>query len=48
MSEWTPEMVDERLEEAANVLRRMPPVKVQGYFNLWPRVVHEFGRDPSE
>ena len=43
MAEWTPEMVEERLVEAAAVLRRMPAVKVQGYFNLWPRVVHDFG-----
>ena len=43
MAEWTPEIVEERLVEAAAVLRRMPPVKVQGYFNLWPRVVHDFG-----
>lgn len=40
---WTPEVVEERLIEAASVLRRMPPVRVQGYFNLWPRVVHDFG-----
>ena len=43
MVEWTPSMVEERLVEAAAVLRRIPPVKVQGYFNLWPRVVHDFG-----
>jgi hypothetical protein len=43
VAEWTPEMVEERLVEAAAVLRLMPPVKVQGYFNLWPQVVHDFG-----
>ena len=43
MTEWTPEMVEERLVEAAEVLRRLPPVKVQGYFNTWPDIIHEFG-----
>lgn len=40
---WTPSKVEERLSEAADVLKRMPPVKVQGYFNLWPKIVPEFG-----
>lgn len=39
---WTPVMIEERLEEAANVMRRLPPVKVQGYYSLWPRYVYEF------
>jgi len=37
------EVVEERLVEVAAVLRRMPPVKVPGYFNPWQRVVHDFG-----
>ena len=40
---WTPSLVEERLAEAAAVLKRLPAVKVQGYFNLWPRVVYDFG-----
>ena len=43
MADWTPKMVEERLVEAAAVLRRMPPVRVQGYFNLWPPIVYDFG-----
>lgn len=43
MAEWTPSLVEERLAEAADVLKRLPEVKVQGYFNLWPRIVREFG-----
>ena len=49
---WTPLMVEERLEEAASVLKRLPPVKVQGYFSLWPRYIYEFadlvGQEPRE
>lgn len=42
MNEWTPAMVEERLEEAACILRRLPAVRVQGYFSLWPRMKVEF------
>lgn len=47
---WTPSMVEERLVEAADVLKRLPEVRVQGYYSLWPEVVHEFadlvGQEP--
>ena len=36
MDNWTVEMVEERFVEAAAVMRRLPPVRVQGYFNTWP------------
>src|SRR5262245_11153551 len=42
MTEWTPEMVEERLIEAGAVLKRLPPVKVGGYFSTWPTVKVEF------
>ena len=43
MSEhWTPVMVEQRLEEAASTLRRLPPVRVQGYVCTWPAVIREF------
>ena len=42
MAEWTPEMVEERLIEAAAVLKRLPPVRVGGYFNVWPKMMVEF------
>ena len=38
MEKWTPQMVADRLEDAVATLRRLPPVKVQGYFNLWPNI----------
>lgn len=40
---WTPSLVDERLTEAADILKRMPEVKVQGYFSTWPQMVYDFG-----
>jgi Domain of unknown function (DUF6362) len=50
MDNWTVEMVEERLAEAAAVMRRLPPVRVPGYFNTWPRVLMQFadlvGQDP--
>jgi hypothetical protein len=36
MDNWTVEMVEERLVEAAAVMRRLPSVRVPGYFNTWP------------
>ena len=33
---WTADQVADRFEEAACTARRLPPVKVQGYFNCWP------------
>jgi hypothetical protein len=36
---WTVTDVAERFEEAAQTLRRMPPVKVKGYFNVMPPVI---------
>ena len=41
--EWNYEIVADRLEEAARVLKRMPPVKVQGYFSSWPQIIYEKG-----
>jgi len=39
---WTKEIIEERLFEAAEVLRRLPEERVQGYFNTWPKIVHSF------
>ena len=51
MTDWTPDRVRDRLTEAADVLKRLPAERVQGYFNLWPEVVHDFadqvGRMPE-
>ncbi len=41
MTEWTVETVAERFREAAQIAHRLPPVRVQGYFNAWPDVVRQ-------
>jgi hypothetical protein len=33
--------VEERLRSAARTLRRLPNVKIQGYFNTWPTIIRE-------
>ena len=35
---WAIEEVAARFEEAASTARRLPPVRVQGYFNCWPAI----------
>jgi hypothetical protein len=51
MDSWTTKMVEERLVEAAGVMRRLPAVRVPGYFNTWPRALIEFsdrvGQEPE-
>jgi Domain of unknown function (DUF6362) len=39
---WTIETVEMRLDDAAEVMRRLPPVRVPGYFNTWPSMMVEF------
>lgn len=50
MSDWTPSRVEARLAEAAHVLKRLPAVRVQGYFSTWPKIIYEFsdlvGQEP--
>ena len=42
MAHWTRDDVEDRVVEAAKVLKRLPNPKVQGYFNTWPDVMVEF------
>lgn len=39
-NKWTHESVAEHFEEAVRTLKRLPPVKVKGYHNVWPEVIH--------
>ena len=39
MAEWTTDAVANRFEDAARTARRLPAVRVQGYFNVWPTIV---------
>jgi len=41
MADWTREDVAARFAEAADTGRRLPRVRVQGYFNLWPAFARE-------
>ena len=51
MAEWTPNLVEARLAEAAWVLGRLPEPQRQGYFNVWPEMIHSFadkvGQEPK-
>ncbi len=38
---WTTDEVANRFHEAAITARRLPPVRVQGYFNTWPPIVRQ-------
>ena len=44
MAEWIIEDVAARFAEAAETGHRLPPARVQGYFNVWPA----FARDQWE
>jgi hypothetical protein len=39
---WTPSLVEERLVEAADILRRLPNQPIRGYFNTWPQMAYQF------
>ena len=36
-------LVEERLVEAADILRRLPNQPIRGYFNTWPTTAYQFG-----
>ena len=38
MAKWTIDDVALRFSQAADVARRLPAVRVQGYFNCWPAI----------
>ena len=39
---WTPKLVAERLEEAANTLRNLPDKRIQGYRSSWPDTIPDW------
>ena len=41
---WDQERVARRLEEAVDVLARLPEERVRGFYDLWPRLVGEPSR----
>ena len=38
---WTMKAVAQEIKFAAEVMKRLPPVKVQGYHNTWPSVLFD-------
>ncbi len=38
MAKWAIDDVALRFSQAADVARRLPAVRVQGYFNCWPKI----------
>jgi hypothetical protein len=38
---WTARLVEVQLAKAADVLRRLPEPRVNGYFNTWPEIVRD-------
>lgn len=43
MTEWTREMVEDRVIEAAYVLRHTPGPRLGGFFSTWPEIFCTFG-----
>lgn len=37
--DWTADDVADHFAEAFRTLRKLPPVKVQGYFGTWPQIL---------
>jgi len=50
MAEWTTTQVQDRLELAAGIMRQLPGVMPQSYFNAWPEYLYSFadqvGQEP--
>ena len=48
--DWTPSLIEERFVEAADVMKRLPGIRVPGHFNTWPTMLREFadlvGQEP--
>ena len=40
MAQWNENVIANRLEEAANTMRRLPEVEVQGYVSAWPEIAY--------
>lgn len=38
MDKWDTKMVAARFEEAVQTLKKLPPVKIQGYISKWPPI----------
>jgi hypothetical protein len=47
----TPSQIEARFVEAGDVMKRLPGIRVPGYFNTWPTMLREFadlvGQEPA-
>lgn len=41
MNDWTIDAIADRFAEAADTAHRLPPVRVHGYFSVWPAIVRQ-------
>lgn len=48
MAEWTIEDVAARFSDAVETARRLPRVRVQGHFNVWPEFRREIWENSSD
>lgn len=47
-AEWTAHDVAKRFEQAVVTLRRLPPVRVQGYVSTWPPILRDVAEQLAE
>ncbi len=47
-AQWTPHDVAKRFEQAVMTLRRLPPVRVQGYISAWPPILRDVAEQLAE
>lgn len=45
---WTESAVADRFEDAVYTMKRLPPVRVQGYFSAWPAIVRTVAEQLAE
>lgn len=45
---WTESAVATRFEDAIYTMKRLPPVRVQGYFSAWPAIVRTVAEQLAE
>ncbi len=45
---WTESAVAERFEDAVYTMKRLPPVRAQGYFSAWPAIVRTVAEQLAE
>ena len=39
-TKWTAKIVEDHFREAILTLKKLPPVELKGYFNVWPDIIY--------